>query len=66
MKYTFAMFYRCRCCPTCWLWSWEWSNPPGWCEMHWIWNWTGELYLWLCHYWLLPYWGCWCSLFCGP
>jgi len=43
VQYLFVVFSRCYCCSACWLWSWEWSNLPGWCGMQWIWDCTGEL-----------------------
>ena len=57
---------RCDCCSTCWFWLGKWSNPPGWCGLHWIRGCPDKLPLWLHHYWLLPLWGCWCSLFTDP
>jgi len=54
--------HRCHSLLWCILWPRKWSNPPGWCGLHWIRGCADKLYLWPHHYWLLPLWGCWCTM----
>ena len=58
----FHLHHRCHSIYTFSLRSRKWSNSPWQCCLHWNWRCSCELHLWQWHIWLLPLWGCWCSL----